>query len=104
MADNFRRGDLLIYKKQKHGASPSPKARHIAPAVQAGEFAYVIDKYWVVTGVNDDGTLVARTRGGKSHQLNPKDHNLRRATWWQRLFYRSRFPKLAEVEQASRVA
>lgn len=89
--DSFKRGDLLIYKKQKHSDHPGPRAHSTAASVQDGVFSYVVDKYWIVVDVCEDGTLEVQTRGGKRHRLHADDPNLRHATWWQRIWNRSRY-------------
>ena len=95
----FKRGDLLIYKKQKHSDHPGPRAHNTAASVQDGVFSYVVDKYWIVVEVYDDGTLEAQTRTGKRHRISADDPNLRLATWWQRIWHRSRYPQLEDVDQ-----
>ena len=95
----FKRGDLLVYKKQKHSQHPGPRAHSTAPAVQEGEFSYVVDKYWVVLETFEDDTIEVQTRTGKRHRLSADDPNVRRATWWQRIVYRSRFPSLLGDEK-----
>lgn len=89
----FKQGDLLVYKKQKHSRNPGQRAHDVAPAVQDGQFMYVVDKYWRVAEVHADGTLEVETRQGKRHRLTPDDPNLRHANWWQRLRHRTRFPQ-----------
>jgi hypothetical protein len=96
MSGKYKPGDFLIYKKQKRSGQPGPRAHSIAPAVQDEKFMYVVDKFWVVEQVHDDGTLDARTPGGKRHRLSTNDPNLRRPTWWQRIWYRSRFRQLMQ--------
>ena len=97
MAVHFKRGDLLVYKKQKQSNRPGARAHSTAAAVQDGVFSYVVDKFWIVVKVCDDDTLEVQTRGGKRHRLNIADPNLRRLTWWQRIWYRNR---LRELKQA----
>jgi hypothetical protein len=101
MRKTFSPGDLVVYKKQKRSSSLSARAHDIAPAVQAGKFSYVVDKYWIVIEAGDDGTVVVKTRGGKHHRLSLADPNLRRAKWWQRLWYRSHYPRLAKCAHNS---
>jgi hypothetical protein len=101
MSSRFRRGEIVVYKKQKVSPKPGPRAHDIAPAVQDGKFAYVVDKFWVVTEVRDDGKIMVRTRRGKQHCIDPLDPNLRRVGWWDRLWNRSEYRKLlASVTEA----
>ena len=97
---DYKRGDLLVYKKQKRSKQPGPRARSVAAAVQDGKFMYVVDKFWIVEDIGDDGMLEVRTRLGKRHRLNPDDPNLRHPSWWQRLVYRSRFRELQQGTHA----
>ncbi len=97
---DYKRGDLLVYKKQKRSRQPGPRARSIAAAVQDGKFMYVVDKFWIVAEICEDGMLDVRTRLGKRHRLNPADPNVRHPSWWQRLLYRSRFRELQQSLQA----
>lgn len=92
----FHPGDLVIYRKFKHSTRPSPRAKDIDPAPHGEEYNYRIDKYWVVADVLDDRSLVLCTRRGKRHVLPPDDPSLRRASWWERLLYHGRFPKLGD--------
>jgi len=96
MTAQFKPGDLLIYKKQKQSEAPGPRAHSLAPAVQSGKFRYVVDKYWIVVDAHNDGTLEVQTRRGKRHRLHADDPNVRRANWWQRIWYRSRYRELKE--------
>ncbi len=96
MQRKHKRGDLLIYKKQKQSRKPGPRAHSVAAAVQNGLFSYVVDKFWIVEEIHEDGTLEVRTPRGKRHKLDPDDPNVRRATWWQRLRHRSLYRKLMQ--------
>ena len=42
----------------------------------------------------EDGTVVLRTRRGKRQRVRVTDSNLQRASLWQRLIHRARFPQL----------
>ena len=53
--------------------------------------------------VQDDGKLLLKTRRGKTHVVEPSDPNLRHATLWDRLRYRTRFAELRETAAASTV-
>jgi len=67
----------------------------VTPSRCGEEYAYEVDKYWVVEQVLDEG-VVARTRRGKRHFIGLRDPRLRGARWWERLVFRTRFPRLAE--------
>jgi hypothetical protein len=49
-----------------------------------------------VQDVLEDGSLVLVTRRGKQHVLKPGTPTLRKANWWERLRYRSRFEPVAQ--------
>lgn len=97
MVIKFKRGDVLIYKKQKQSIRPGPRAHSVAAAVQDGVFSYVVDKLWIVGKICEDGTLEVHARGGKCHKLFADDPNLRRLNWWQRIWYRSSYEDLVDV-------
>ncbi len=88
----FRVDDLIVYRKTKISVRPGQRARLVAPASNGDGYSYCVDKFWVVVSVAPDGILVAKTRRGKLHRLNPDDRNLRRPTVLELLFARSRFP------------
>ena len=76
------------------GRHPGPRATEISPAQHGDGYTYCVDKYWVVDKVPADGTVLIRTRRGKTRRINPRSQELRRPTWWERLRYASRFPTL----------
>jgi hypothetical protein len=92
----FRRGDYIIYRKQKFSVRPSPHARDVYPTPNGDYYSYSVDKFWTVVAVEPGGQLRVCTRRGKELRLNPADPALRRPHWFFRLFFRSRFPVLAE--------
>jgi hypothetical protein len=96
----FQRGDFVIYRKTKRAPRPGPRARDIIPSEHGDDYAYCVDKFWVVTDVRSTGELVVRTRRGKVHVMSADDPNLRRAGWLARLIFGPRFPNL-EDEPAS---
>jgi hypothetical protein len=92
MSARFRPGDVVVYRKQKNSVHPGPHARDIQPAPHGGSYAYSVEKFWRVVAVRPDDTLVLRTRKGKQHTVAATDPNLRRAHWWERLWFGHRFP------------
>lgn len=92
----FRTGDLVVFCKTKQSARPGPRAKAVHPAEHGDTYSYLVDKFWVVARECDDGTLELLTRRGKKHHVAAGDPCLRHAHWWERLWYRSRFPSLAE--------
>jgi hypothetical protein len=88
---DFRPGDWVVFRKPKRSTAPGPRAQHVAPSRYGEEYAYDVEKYWVVEEVNGS-RVVARTRRGKRHVLDCGDHRLRHARWWECLLLRRRFP------------
>ena len=89
----FKKGDLVIYRKTKHSASPGPRAQKVEPAPHGEDYSYLVEKFWVVAEA-DEETVLLRTRRGKEHRLSANNPNLRHARWWERWFYRNRFPQM----------
>lgn len=89
----FRPGDLVVYRKAKQSPKPGPRATRISPALHGDNYSYVVDKFWVVDAVGEDGDLLLRTRRGKQHRTSSDDPNLRHASLMTRLLYATRFPE-----------
>jgi len=90
MRERFKLGEWIVYRKQKQSTRPGSRARATHPAPRGEDYTYFVDKYWIVVDIGDK--LVACTRRGKHHTLDADDPALRRATWWERLLLRGRFP------------
>jgi len=88
---SLARGEWVIYRKAKHSPSPGPRAQEVTPSPHGEFYSYVVDKFWVVERVLDEGQLQLRTRRGKQHLVSADDPNLRRARWWERWVFRRRF-------------
>lgn len=87
----IRPGDFVVFSKSKYSSHPSPRAKAIHPT-QHGEFySYIIEKFWKVVQVIDDGTIEVETRRGKRHRLDKNTPLLRRAGLLHQLIYRDRF-------------
>ena len=93
----FRVGDNIVYHKPKSSFHPGPRAKQVYPLEHGEEYHYVVDKFWKVAQVNDDGTLDVVTRTGKKHRLNASDPNITKARMLQQFLYRKRFLGLKEV-------
>jgi hypothetical protein len=91
-AQQFRPGDLVVYRKTKHAATPGPRAERISPAPHGDTYSYVVDKFWIVDRICEDGVLMLRTRRGKTHKTSSDDPSLRHAGLITRLLYGHRFP------------
>ncbi|QDV14892.1 hypothetical protein CA51_48020 [Rosistilla oblonga] len=90
-ASKLKRGDWVIYRKQKSSTSPGARATDVHPTPGGDTYHYLVDKFWVVEAVLENQQILLRTRRGKQHTIDANDPRLRRASWWERLMYRSRF-------------
>lgn len=97
----YKTGDQVVYRKRKVSPHPGPRAEGIRPSRAGDDYTYEVDKYWTVAEVHQDGTLELVTRGGKAHRVSIDDFHLRKASLYERLFLRSRFPTLHVVQQES---
>ncbi|MEZ6087879.1 MAG: hypothetical protein R3C05_07625 [Pirellulaceae bacterium] len=84
-------GDWVVYRKSKIGPQPGPRAQQVHPCPKGEYYSYVVDKYWVVADVLDDGRLLLKTRRGKEHIIDPSDPGLRHAGLLHRWIYRDRY-------------
>ena len=94
MSHPYAPGDPVIYHKTKYSQSPGPRAREVTPTPHGDDYAYIVDKYWLVKERRDDGTVLLVTRRGKEHLVREDSPNLRHANWWERFVHRGRFPEL----------
>lgn len=90
----FKPGDPVIFRKSKLSTRPGPRAEEIHPAPRGETYSYEVDKFWVVVETREDGTVVVETRRGKQHVIDANHPRLRHINLWERLFYRSRFPRV----------
>lgn len=88
---DFHEGDWVIYRKQKSSASPGPRAEMLAPTTKGETYHYVVEKYWIVNQIQEDGSVQIRTRKGKRHTVEPDDPRLYKPSWWQRWLLAPRF-------------
>ncbi|MEY3172370.1 MAG: hypothetical protein RLZZ436_283 [Planctomycetota bacterium] len=97
----YQPGDLVVYTVSKQGLHPGPGARDIQPVPNGEDYTYVVDKYWMVQQLADEGRVIIVTRRGKTREVSAADPLLRKANWWQRLRYRDRFPASEVVTEES---
>ncbi|MEZ6088547.1 MAG: hypothetical protein R3C05_11080 [Pirellulaceae bacterium] len=90
-ATKLKRGDWMIYRKQKSSTSPGARATDVHPTTGGDTYHYLVDKFWVVEEVIDGEQVRLRTRRGKQNTIAISDPRLRRPNWWERLLYRNRF-------------
>jgi hypothetical protein len=96
MSRQLQVGDPVIFTATKRGTHPGPRAKEIYPEPHGDAYIYAIDKYWTVRETNGEQVVLV-TRRGKIHHVDANDPHLHRASWWQRLIYRKRFPKLEGI-------
>jgi len=89
----YHRGEPVIYRVSTSSKRPGPRAQSIRPARAGDDYRYVVEKFWIVEDVRSDGMLVLKTRTGKSHVVSPDAIALRRPSFWERWWYRQRFPR-----------
>jgi hypothetical protein len=101
MHKGFKPGDPVIYRVSKTSTDPGPRAQAVFPAEHGDWYSYQVDKFWAVSEVLSDGTLALVTRRGKQHVVSPDDLRLRPARWWERWFYKDRFPTIGQMSNLS---
>lgn len=82
-------GDLVVYRKDKHGTHPGRRASGVQPSPRGETYDYHVDKFWIVERRTGD-TVHVRTPGGKHHELRLDDPRLRRPTLREWLWLRTR--------------
>jgi hypothetical protein len=99
----FHPGDCVVFSAPKHSTHPGVRAKDIRPELYGDGYFYVVEKFWVVN--ERRGAQVALvTRRGKVHVVDADDPHLHRASWWERLIHRNRFPKLPTSTAQNRLA
>ena len=91
MSRQLTAGDWVVYRKSKRSTSPGPRASHVVGSPKGESYTYTVDKFWVVEKVMPDGKLQMRTSKGKLNIIDRNDPNLKRASLFQRLFWKARF-------------
>jgi hypothetical protein len=90
----YKPGDFVVVRRIKHSTHPGRRAQDVDAAPRGDLYNYFVEKSWIVERVQEDGTLLLKTRRGKTHVVEPSDPNLRHATLWDRIRYRKRFAEL----------
>ena len=93
---NPKVGKWVVFAKEKYGDSPGQRAQQIAASEKGDAYNYIVDKYWIIQDVTEDGILVLKTRTGKLHRIRPDDPGLRFPTIWERIFLANRFPNATD--------
>jgi hypothetical protein len=97
----FKPGDLVVFRRRKHTTHPGRRAQDVEASAHGDYYNYFIDKFWIVVDELADGKLRLQTRRGKVHVVSADDPNLRHATLWDRIRYRTRFMQLQPPDQAT---
>ncbi len=87
----WKPGDRVVFAKQKFSTTPGRRSRTVDASRRGEYYAYVVDKYWLVKTVLEDGQVLLVTRRGKEHRFHPNDPRLRAATLWERWRHHQRF-------------
>ena len=87
MKKSFKKGQVVIFCKEKHSTRPGPRARNVRPAHRGDMYDYLVDKFWIVAGIEDD-ELVLRTPKGKIRRVSPEDPHLRKPRLTERMWLR----------------
>ncbi len=93
-------GDKVVYTRDKYTSRPGPRAKNLSPARNGESYQYQVEKYWRVTEVHSNNTVVLCTRRGKTHVTTFDDPRLRPATWMERLWKSALFPALPSSSTA----
>lgn len=91
-SQRYQPGDLVVYTISKRSPHPGPRARSVHPAELGEDYSYVVDKFWMVVGVDANKKVQIVTRKGKIRTVSIDDPLLKKANWWQRFRFRNRFP------------
>ena len=87
-------GDWVVFTMTKFSANPGPRASNIHPTSGGEEYAYTVDKFWIVVEVRDNGEVVLQTRRGKRHVVPANDFRLRRASMIENHRHRNRYTEI----------
>ena len=89
----YKKGDPVIFAKDKRSTCPGPRAHGVHPAKRGEGYFYKVDKFWMTEQDEQDGKVTLITRRGRVHVVDVDDPRLHHASVWQRLRYRKRFPR-----------
>lgn len=99
---SWKKGDWAVYRKSKRGVNPGRRAEQIMASSKGEMYGYVVDKFWVVAEVLNDGTIRLVTARGKSHTIDADDPNLRHPGLIQKLLWRQRFVQVEAGQNVDR--
>jgi hypothetical protein len=94
MPKEYQVGDRVIYLQHKHTICPkTKKPLYLRPQPKGEFYDYDVIKQWVIKEIHDD-EIVIITRRGKERTIDKYDTKLRKATWFEKVWYSilSRWP------------
>ena len=100
LTKRFRVGDWVVFRKTKFSRQPGPRATHVQPAPNGDQYAYTVDKFWVVHELLPGNRVRLITRTGKIHVHDADDLRLRHARLWERMIWRDRFVATTETHES----
>ena len=87
----FSTGEPVVYEEvQQPTNAQIRQSAQLADSDDSG----VVYHFMTVMESREKGTLVLLTQSGKLHVTHNNNPNLRRASWWERLRYPNRFPRI----------
>lgn len=86
--------DPVILHETEITSRPDPAAVEVRPSPRGESYECVVDRYWRVARVGDDGTLELLSAEGEVRRVAPDDPRLERPSWIKRLFRQNRFPQM----------
>jgi hypothetical protein len=87
----FSTGQPVVVEELQR--STNAQSRDDARTITAADAA-VVYHYMTVMESREKGTLVLLTQHGELHVTHNNNPSVRRASWWERLTSRDRFPRL----------
>jgi hypothetical protein len=99
MSAPYRPGECVVYRKPKFSTHPGPRATSVWATPHGDSYSYCVEKYYRVAEVGAGKAVVVVTRRGRRRVLAADDPALRRARWWERLWFRHRFPAPAPADE-----
>lgn len=90
----YQPGDWVIFTMTKFSSNPGPRASNIHATSGGEDYAYTVDKFWVVIETRDNGEVVLQTRRGKRHVVPANDFRLRRTSMIENHRHRNRYAEI----------
>lgn len=84
---HFKKGQVVVFRKEKHSTHPGPRAQNVRPARLGDMYDYLVDKFWIVVDIEGDD-LVVKTPKGKVHRVSTQHPRLRKLRLHERIWLR----------------